>query len=68
MAALRPVGGSGKTYDLLKTLVSISRERCARVACATKKPGILVKSRFSESRVQSSNILQTSASLLQAEA
>ncbi|KAJ5228136.1 hypothetical protein N7489_008844 [Penicillium chrysogenum] len=34
MAALRPVGGSGKTYDLLKTLVSISRERCARVACA----------------------------------
>ncbi|KAJ6180898.1 hypothetical protein N7519_011359 [Penicillium mononematosum] len=34
MAALRPIGGSGKTYDLLKTLVSISRERCARVACA----------------------------------
>ncbi|OQE41296.1 hypothetical protein PENCOP_c005G06398 [Penicillium coprophilum] len=34
MAALGPIGGSGKTYDLLKTLVSISRERCARVACA----------------------------------
>ncbi|KAJ5135411.1 uncharacterized protein N7515_004689 [Penicillium bovifimosum] len=34
MAALRPVGGSGKTYDLLKTLVSVARERCARVACA----------------------------------
>ncbi|KAF4769871.1 hypothetical protein N7455_006515 [Penicillium solitum] len=34
MAALRPIGGSGKTYDLLKTLVSIARERCARVACA----------------------------------
>ncbi|KAJ5950589.1 Vacuolar protein sorting-associated protein 51 [Penicillium vulpinum] len=34
MAALGPIGGSGKTYDLLKTLVSIARERCARVACA----------------------------------
>lgn len=34
MAALRPVGGSGKTYDLLKTLVSVARDRCARVACA----------------------------------
>lgn len=34
MAALRPIGGSGKTYDLLKTLVSVARERCARVACA----------------------------------
>ncbi|KAI3116699.1 hypothetical protein CBS147333_323 [Penicillium roqueforti] len=34
MADLRPIGGSGKTYDLLKTLVSIARERCARVACA----------------------------------
>jgi exocyst complex component 2 len=34
MAALRPVGASGKTYDLLKTLVSVARDRCARVACA----------------------------------
>ncbi|KAJ5561605.1 hypothetical protein N7535_003934 [Penicillium sp. DV-2018c] len=34
MAALRPIGGSGKTYDLLKTLVSVAREQCARVACA----------------------------------
>ncbi|CAG7916609.1 unnamed protein product [Penicillium olsonii] len=35
MAALRPVGGSGKTYDLLKTLVSVARDRSARVACAS---------------------------------
>ncbi|KAJ5091575.1 hypothetical protein NUU61_006445 [Penicillium alfredii] len=34
MAALRPVANAGKTYDLLKTLVSVARERSARVACA----------------------------------
>ncbi|KAJ5793816.1 Vacuolar protein sorting-associated protein 51 [Penicillium paradoxum] len=34
MAALRPIGGAGKTYDLLKALVSVARERSARVACA----------------------------------
>lgn len=34
MAALRPVGSAGPTHDLLKALVSISRERSARVACA----------------------------------
>lgn len=34
MAALRPVGSTGPTYDLLKVLVSIVRERSARVECA----------------------------------
>ncbi|OGE56681.1 hypothetical protein PENARI_c003G08121 [Penicillium arizonense] len=34
MAALRPVASAGKSHDLLKSLVSVSRERCARVACA----------------------------------
>ncbi|KAJ5676992.1 uncharacterized protein N7477_002625 [Penicillium maclennaniae] len=35
MAALRPVNNSGPTRDFLKALVSIARERSARVACAT---------------------------------
>ncbi|KAJ5147225.1 hypothetical protein N7526_000577 [Penicillium atrosanguineum] len=35
MAALRPVTNSGPTRDFLKALVSIARERSARVACAT---------------------------------
>lgn len=34
MAALGPVGSAGPTYDQLKTLVSIARERSARVACS----------------------------------
>ena len=34
MAALRPVASAGKSHDLLKSLVGVSRERCARVACA----------------------------------
>ncbi|KAJ5391704.1 hypothetical protein N7509_007194 [Penicillium cosmopolitanum] len=33
MAALRPVGSAGPTHDLLKSLVSVVRERAARVAC-----------------------------------
>lgn len=33
MAALRPVGSPGPTHDLLKSLVSVVRERAARVAC-----------------------------------
>ncbi|KAJ5291626.1 hypothetical protein N7478_000877 [Penicillium angulare] len=33
MAALRPVSTSGSTYDLLKSLVSVARERSARIAC-----------------------------------
>ncbi|KAJ5204525.1 uncharacterized protein N7498_005404 [Penicillium cinerascens] len=35
MAALHPVSNAGPTRDFLKALVSIARERCARVACAT---------------------------------
>ena len=35
MAALHPVGSAGPTRDFLKALVSIARERSARVACAT---------------------------------
>jgi exocyst complex component 2 len=35
MAALRPVQNSGPSRDFLKALVSIARERSARVACAT---------------------------------
>ncbi|KAJ5752896.1 hypothetical protein N7520_009813 [Penicillium odoratum] len=34
MAALRPVTHSGSTHDLLKSLVSVARDRSARVACA----------------------------------
>lgn len=34
MAALRPVSSGGSTYDQLKTLVSVARERCVRAACA----------------------------------
>lgn len=34
MAALRPVTHSGSTHDLLKNLVSVARDRSARVACA----------------------------------
>jgi exocyst complex component 2 len=34
MAALGPVGSAGQTYDQLKSLVSIARERSARVACS----------------------------------
>lgn len=34
MAALRPVAGSGNMHDLLKTLVSVARDRCGRVSCA----------------------------------
>ncbi|KAJ5682439.1 hypothetical protein N7462_005604 [Penicillium macrosclerotiorum] len=34
MAALRPVSDSGPMNDLLKALVSIARERSARVACS----------------------------------
>ncbi|KAJ5771277.1 uncharacterized protein N7511_003328 [Penicillium nucicola] len=34
MAALRPIASAGKSHDLLRSLVSLSRERCARVACA----------------------------------
>ncbi|KAJ5744711.1 hypothetical protein N7533_009581 [Penicillium manginii] len=33
MAALRPAGSAGPTHDLLKSLVSVVRERAARVAC-----------------------------------
>ncbi|KAJ5901994.1 hypothetical protein N7495_002522 [Penicillium taxi] len=33
MAALDPVSTTGTTYDLLKSLVSIARERSARVVC-----------------------------------
>lgn len=34
MAALGPVGSAAQTYDQLKSLVSIARERSARVACS----------------------------------
>ncbi|PYH48445.1 exocyst subunit SEC5 [Aspergillus saccharolyticus JOP 1030-1] len=34
MAALEPVSSSGNTHDLLKSLVSVARERSVRVACA----------------------------------
>ncbi|OOQ82848.1 Exocyst complex component Sec5 [Penicillium brasilianum] len=34
MAALGPVGSAGPTYDQLKSLISIARERSARVACS----------------------------------
>ncbi|KAJ5166977.1 uncharacterized protein N7482_005758 [Penicillium canariense] len=34
MAALSPVGSAGHTYDQLKSLVGIARERSARVACS----------------------------------
>ncbi|KAJ5082497.1 hypothetical protein N7532_011540 [Penicillium argentinense] len=34
MAALRPVGTAGSTHDLLKSLMSVSRERSTRVACS----------------------------------
>lgn len=34
MASLRPVSGSDNNYDLLKTLVSVARERAVRVVCA----------------------------------
>ncbi|KAJ5937963.1 hypothetical protein N7454_004305 [Penicillium verhagenii] len=34
MAALRPVTHSGSTHDLLKSLVSVARDRSARVACS----------------------------------
>ncbi|KAF4217427.1 hypothetical protein CNMCM8980_006092 [Aspergillus fumigatiaffinis] len=34
MAALNPVASGGNTHDLLKSLVSIARERSVRVACA----------------------------------
>ncbi|KAJ5717224.1 hypothetical protein N7488_002870 [Penicillium malachiteum] len=33
MAALNPVSTSGSTHDLLKSLVSVARERFARVTC-----------------------------------
>ncbi|KAJ5578252.1 uncharacterized protein N7459_007216 [Penicillium hispanicum] len=33
MAGLRPVGNTGSTHDHLKILVSVARERAARVAC-----------------------------------
>lgn len=33
MAALPPVGGAGPSYDFLKALVGVARERSARVAC-----------------------------------
>ncbi|PWY77457.1 exocyst complex component Sec5 [Aspergillus heteromorphus CBS 117.55] len=34
MAALEPVLGSGNAHDLLKSLVSVARERSVRVACS----------------------------------
>ncbi|KAI9923799.1 hypothetical protein ASPWEDRAFT_172040 [Aspergillus wentii DTO 134E9] len=34
MAALSPVSSSGNTHDLLKALVSVTRDRSVRVACA----------------------------------
>ncbi|OJJ49893.1 hypothetical protein ASPZODRAFT_59444 [Penicilliopsis zonata CBS 506.65] len=34
MAALRPVASGGNTLDLLKSLVSTTRDRSARIACA----------------------------------
>ncbi|KAL2006392.1 hypothetical protein VTN00DRAFT_9060 [Thermoascus crustaceus] len=34
MTALGPVSSGGSTYDQLKTLVSVARERCVRAACA----------------------------------
>ncbi|OQD82110.1 hypothetical protein PENANT_c023G06545 [Penicillium antarcticum] len=34
MASLQPVASTGKSHDLLRSLVGVSRERCARVACA----------------------------------